>query len=55
MISVFDIGALAVHGDMYKAWVAPDAFPGQPQPRLSNWNEEDLTAYCGGQYMKENA
>lgn len=33
--------------DMYRAWVYPDLHPGEPQPRLENWPEDDLWAYCG--------
>jgi hypothetical protein len=52
MQNVFDAGALAVHQTMYQAWVLPELFPEAPQPRLSNWDPEDLAAYCGGVYAK---
>lgn len=48
--SIFDIGAVDQHQQMYKAWAAPDIYPNEPQPVLSNWHPEDLVAYCGGEY-----
>lgn len=50
--SIFDIGAVGVCHDMYKAWAAPDVDSEQPQPVLKNWHSEDLVAYCGGEYAK---
>lgn len=37
----------APHADMYRAWVFPDLYPDEPQPRLNNWPDEDLWMYCG--------
>lgn len=34
-------------GQMYRAWVVPDLYPEERQPRLENWPAEDLEAYCG--------
>lgn len=39
---IFDLG-----DDRYTAQVVPDAYPAQPQPRVSNWSEEDREAFCG--------
>lgn len=50
--NIFDVGAVIVAGDMYRAWVAPDLYPNERQPRLENWHPEDLIATCGGQYAK---
>lgn len=50
--SIFDIGAVGVRHDMYKAWAAPDIYPDEPQPVLRNWHPEDLVAYVGGEYAK---
>lgn len=48
MHSIFDPGFSQVpHSEMYRAWVHPDLFPGEPQPRLNNWPDEDLEAFCG--------
>lgn len=33
--------------EMYRAWAIPELFPKEPQPRLENWSDEDLEAYCG--------
>lgn len=33
--------------DMYRSWVIPELFEGQPKPVLKNWHPEDLEAYCG--------
>ncbi|WP_228798435.1 hypothetical protein [Nocardia cyriacigeorgica] len=33
--------------EMYRAWVMPELYPNQPQPRLENWSKEDLEMYCG--------
>jgi len=33
--------------EMYRAWVMPEMYPNQPQPRLENWSKEDLEMYCG--------
>lgn len=52
MNSVWDPGVVEVHSEMYKAWAAPDLFPDQPQPVLSNWHPEDLIATVGGEYAK---
>jgi hypothetical protein len=53
-VSVFEAGVLEVHTDMYRAWTAQDdaLYPGERQPALSNWHEEDLIAFCGGAYAK---
>lgn len=51
--SVADIGAVGVHGNMYEAWAFPDLHPEEPQPVLGNWHEEDLVAFCGGEYAKK--
>lgn len=51
--NIFDIGAVGVCHDMYKAWAAPDVDPEQPQPVLKNWHPEDLVAYCGGEYAMQ--
>lgn len=48
--SVFDIGAVAVAANMYRAWVTPSEYPNERQPRLENWPLEDKIAYCGGTY-----
>lgn len=51
MYSIFDSPTpVGVHGQMYQAWAAPDLFPDEPQPALSNWHPEDLAAYCGGEF-----
>jgi hypothetical protein len=42
----------AGRSEMYRSWVTPELFPGQPQPRLENWSPDDLVAYCGGEYAK---
>lgn len=39
---------------MYPAWVFPEMIPFERQPRLDNWHKEDLVAYCGGEYVKED-
>ncbi|MFI7678527.1 hypothetical protein [Actinophytocola sp. NPDC049390] len=44
---IFDLG-----DDRYTAQVVPDAYPAQPQPRLSNWSAEDREAFCG-EYPEE--
>lgn len=41
--------------DMYRAWVFPEEYPGEQQPRLSNWSDEDLVAFCGIYDRKEIA
>jgi hypothetical protein len=33
--------------DMYRAWVIPDLYPNERQPRLENWSAEDKEAFCG--------
>lgn len=33
--------------DMYRAWVIPELYPDERQPRLENWLESDREAYCG--------
>lgn len=33
--------------DMYRAWVIPELYPHEPQPRLENWSKDDLEMYCG--------
>lgn len=38
------------HSEMYRSWVMPELFPGQPQARLSNWSKDDLEMYVGGEY-----
>lgn len=38
--------------DMYRSWVIPELFEGQPQPVLKNWPAEDLEAFVGGPYAK---
>lgn len=46
--SIFSPGLNGMPGiDMYRAWVVPDLFPDQKQPRLENWSAEDLEAFCG--------
>lgn len=50
--NIFDIGAVGVRHDMYKAWVVPDLYPNEPQPVLKNWHPEDLAAFCGGEYTQ---
>jgi hypothetical protein len=45
MLTILD--SLFEDADMYRAWAFPDLFPGQPQPRLDNWSDEDLWDYCG--------
>lgn len=51
--SVFDSGFNgSPRSEMYRSWVTPELFPGQPQPRLENWTEDDRVAYCGGEYAK---
>lgn len=52
-MNIFEDDLQGIVGDMYRAWVMPEMFPGYPQPRLENWNREDLAAYCGGEFMKE--
>lgn len=53
MDSVLDHSSLGLERrDMYRAWVLPDEFPNEKQPRLENWHPEDLVAYCGGVYAK---
>jgi hypothetical protein len=51
--SVFDAGFNgSPHSEMYRSWVEPELFRGQPSPRLENWPDDDLVAYCGGEYAK---
>lgn len=53
MHSIFDSPTpVGVHGQMYQAWAAPDLFPDEPQPVLSNWHPEDLAAFVGGTYTQ---
>lgn len=53
-MSVFEAGVLEVRTDMYRAWTAQDdeLYPDERQPVLSNWDPEDLIAFCGGAYAK---
>lgn len=52
MNNIFD-GALNGGGrtTMYRSWVFPDVFPDERPPVLSNWHQEDLEAYCGGEFV----
>jgi len=50
MINVFDAEVLDSAADMYRAWTIPELYPDQRQPVLANWSNDDLAAYCGGQY-----
>jgi hypothetical protein len=47
-INIFD-GCFAGMGgrEMYLAWVMPDLFPHQPQPRVESWPEDELEYGCG--------
>lgn len=46
--SVFSPGfSSCVRSEMYRAWVYPEIYPEQPQPRLVNWHPEDLVMFCG--------
>lgn len=49
MHNIFD--PLFTGYDMYRAWVWPDEYPNERQPRLENWSTSDLEAYCGGIYV----
>lgn len=51
-MNIFDIDAVSVCGTMYQAWVMPELFPEERQPVLTNWDPEDLVAYCGGGFAK---
>jgi hypothetical protein len=50
MHSIFDADVVDVHGDMYRSWAAPDLYPDEPQPVVTNWHPEDQVAYCGGAF-----
>lgn len=54
-VNIFDLGAVEEHSEMYQAWVMPELFPNAPQPVLSNWDPEDLSSYCGGQFHLQPA
>lgn len=43
----------AARAEMYRAWVIPDMYPDERQPRLENWTAEDREAFCGI-YTKES-
>jgi len=46
--SVFSSGfSSSPRSEMYQAWVFPDIHPNERQPVLSNWDEEDMWAFCG--------
>lgn len=48
MNSIFDSGMNGLpRSEMYRAWVVPELFPKEQQPRLENWSDDDLEAYCG--------
>lgn len=34
-----------VRASMYRAWVYPEFYPKEPQPRLENWSAEDLEEF----------
>jgi hypothetical protein len=50
--SIFDSVYAADGIDMYRAQVMPDLYPNEKPMLLQNWHEEDLEAYCGGEYIK---
>lgn len=47
MNSIFDLG-----DQRYIAQVVPESFPGEKQPVLKNWSDEDREMFCGGNYAK---
>lgn len=40
--------------EMYRGWLLPELFPGQPLPLLGNWPQDDLEMYIGGPYAKHH-
>jgi len=50
-VGIFDMPFAGMpRAKMYQSWIAPELFPNEKQPVLSNWHPEDLAMYCGGQY-----
>ncbi len=37
---------------MYRAEVFPELFPNEPRMRISNWCQDDLEMYVGGEYAR---
>lgn len=49
VISVFDPTFNGdPHSEMYRSWVLPELFPGQPRALLENWSQQDLEMFVGG-------
>ncbi len=56
MLNIFDTTFNGTpHSEMYRGWVDPVCFPGQPPARLENWDPEDVLDYCGPTALKEVA
>lgn len=49
-VNIFDNGSVGACQAMYESWVFPELRPEERQPVLPNWCNEDLAAYCGGDY-----
>jgi len=49
MNNIFD--GLFTGFDMYRSWVIPELYPSEKPAMLSNWSEQDLEMYVGGEYL----
>lgn len=50
--NIYDITFAGLGGGMYREWVGLEDEDQTRPARLENWHPEDLAAYCGGQYVK---
>lgn len=51
--SIFDGAFNGMAGiAMYRSWVTPELYAGQPNALLQNWSQEELEMYVGGEYVR---